>query len=69
MVYYFSNSKAWMRTEIMENVLRLLDQKLRVEDRKVIPFLDNAPWHPLTSQNNLSNTKLIFLPKYIMSLC
>ena len=43
MVYYFSNDKAWMRTEIMEVVLGLLDRKVQLEGRKVILFLDNAP--------------------------
>ena len=52
-----------MRTEIMENVLGLLDRKLPLEGRKVIFFLDNAPCHSETLQNNLTNMKLIFLPK------
>ena len=34
MVHYFSNNKAWMQTEIMENVLGLLDRKLRLEVKK-----------------------------------
>ena len=67
MVHDFSNNKAWMRTEIMENVLELLDQRLCLEDRKVILFLDNAPCHPETLQNNLTNMKLIFLPKFTTS--
>ena len=63
MVYYFSNDKAWMRTEIMEVVLGLLDRKVQLEGRKVILFLDNAPCHPDTLQSRLKNIKLIFLPK------
>ena len=63
MVHYFSNEKAWMRTEIMENVLRLLNREVQLERRKIILFLDNAPCHPETLQNNLKNIKLIFLPK------
>ena len=63
MVYYFSNEKAWMRTEIMEDALRLLDCKVQLEHRKIILFLDNAPCHPETLQNNLKNIKLIFLLK------
>ena len=30
-VYYFSNEKAWMRTEIMEDALKLLDRKVQLE--------------------------------------
>ena len=63
MVHYFSNEKAWVRTEIMEDVLRLLDRKVQLECRKIILFLDNAPCHPETLQNNLKNIKLIVLPK------
>ena len=47
----------------MENVLGLLDRKLRLEGRKVTLFLDSPPCHPETLQNNLTNTKFIFLPK------
>ena len=53
MVYYFSNEKAWMRTEITEDVLRLLDRKVQLECRKIILFLDNAPCQPETLQNNI----------------
>ena len=63
MVYYFSNDKAWMRTEIMEVVLGLLDRQVQLEGRKVILFLDNAPCHPEILQSRLKNIKLIFLPK------
>ena len=52
-----------MRTEIMENVLRLLDRQVQLERKKIILFLDNAPCHPETLQNNLKYIKLIFLPK------
>ena len=62
-VHYLSNNKAWIRTEIMENVLGRLDRKLRFEGRKVIFFLDNAPCHPETLQKSLTNMKLILLPK------
>ena len=63
MVYYFSNEKAWMRTEIMEDALRLLDRKVQLGHRKIILFLDNAPCYPETLQNNLKNIKLVFLLK------
>ena len=68
MVHYFSKEKAWMRTEIMEDVLRLLDREVQLERRKIILFLDNAPCHPETLQNNFKNIKLIFLPKCTTSL-
>ena len=63
MVHYFSNEKAWMRSEIMEDILRLLDRKVQLKRRKIILFLDNAACHPETLQNNFKNIKLISLPK------
>ena len=62
-IHYFSKEKAWMRTEIMEDVLRLLDRKVQLGRRKIILFLDNTTCHPETPQINLKNIKLIFLPK------
>ena len=47
----------------MENVLGLFDQNLRLEGGKVTLFLDNAPCHPETLQNNLTKMKSVFLPK------
>ena len=63
MVHYFSNEKAWMRTEIMKDVLRLLDRKVQLERRKIILFPDNAPCHLETLQSNFKNIKPIFLPR------
>ena len=67
MVHYFLNQKSWMRTEIMKDVLRLLDCKVQLEPRKIILFHDNAPYHFETLQNNLKNSELIFMPKYTTS--
>ena len=64
MVHYFSSEKAWMRTEIMEDKLRLLDRKVRLERGKIILFLDNGPFHLKILQNNSKNFKLMFLPKF-----
>ena len=38
-VHYFSNSKAWMNSDIMETVLGKLDSRINF---KFILFLDNA---------------------------
>ena len=56
-----------MRTEIMEDVLRLLDPKVQLEHKKIILFLDKVPYQPETLQNYLKNIKLIFLPKCTIS--
>ena len=57
-VHYFSNEKAWMRTEIMEDVLRLLNRKVQLERWKIILFLNNVPCYPETLQNNLKSIML-----------
>lgn len=43
---YFNNDKAWMRTEVMTNVLTKLNIKIKRESRHIILFLDNASCHP-----------------------
>ena len=60
---HFHRKKVWKTTEIMVQVLTASDCKLDVENRKDLPFLDNAPSHPKNLQGNLKNTKLVFLLK------
>ncbi|XP_068684888.1 tigger transposable element-derived protein 6-like [Montipora foliosa] len=60
---YFSNEKAWMRTEIMVTILTRLNNRLKREERHIILFLDNAPCHPPSLTDMFSNIKVAFLPK------
>ena len=60
---HYSNNKAWMNGEIMSEMLSRLDRKMRYEGRNVILFMDNASSHLDTLGDNLSNIKIIFLPK------
>ena len=62
-VYYFSNKKAWMNSDIMESILRRLDRRMNQEKRKVILFWDNATCHPEIGQAGLKNINLVFLLK------
>ena len=62
-VHYFASAKAWMITEIMQEVLKKLDKKMIAGDRNILLFLDNAPRHPDILQEGLKNMKLEFLPK------
>lgn len=50
---YFSSAKAWMTTKVMKEVLRALDKKMIAEGRKVLLFLDMAPFHPNFLQESL----------------
>ena len=60
---YFSNAKAWMKTEIMENVISQLNSKMKRENRNIILFLDNAPCHCPSLKGKFSNIRIEFLPK------
>ena len=62
-VHYFTNSKAWMNSEIMPDVLKSLDRKMKMQNRNVVLFLDNATNQQESIGKNLSNIKLVFLPK------
>ena len=59
---YFANSKAWMNTEIMSEVLSKLNRRLKRQKRNILLFMDNAPCHPKSFQHIFSNIKIVFLP-------
>ena len=52
-----------MNSEIMSDVLKRLDRKMKMQNRNVVLFLGNATSHPESIEKNLSNIKLVFLPK------
>ena len=60
---YFANAKAWMTTEIIQEVLKMLDKKMIADGRNVFLYLDNAPSHPDILQEGLQNIKVEFLSK------
>ena len=62
-VQYFSNKKVWMNGEIMSKVLKRHDRKMKLQNRNVLLFLDNATSHQESIQKRLTNIKLVFLPK------
>ena len=61
-IKYFSQKKAWMTGEILDNVLSSFNYKIRTEGRSVLLFLDNAGCHPEDLRNKYSNIKIVFLP-------
>ena len=63
-VPYYANNKAWMNTEIMDEILASLNRKLKREDCHILLLLDNAPCHPHDYQKDsaFSNIKVGFLP-------
>lgn len=61
-LHYFANKKAWMTTEIFEEILSRLNRRMQYEDRRIILFVDNATCHPHSFVDCFSNIKLAFLP-------
>ena len=60
---YFSQPKAWMDFNILDNVLSKLNRKLAQEQRNVILFLDNAPCHPSDMKGKYNHIKIVFSTK------
>ena len=55
--------KAWMDSELMEEILRTLNRKCAVDYRKVLLFIDNAPSHPESFSDCFLHVQIVFLPK------
>ena len=41
-VHYFANNKAWMKSEIMSDVVKRLDRKMKMQNRNIVLFLENS---------------------------
>lgn len=57
---YRSNRKAWMTSEVFHEWLKLLNNDMARQNRKILLFIDNCTAHNNTS--NLSHVKVEFLP-------
>ena len=62
-VHHFAKSKVWINSEIISGVLKSLDRKMKMQNRNAILFLDNATIRQESIEENLSNIKVVFLPK------
>lgn len=61
-VSYYSQMKAWMTGEILEDILRKLNRRLCSTNRNVLLLMDNAGCHPEDLSEKFSNIKICFLP-------
>lgn len=59
-VDYYFNKKAWMTSVIFVDWLQKLNNKFKLQNRKIILFIDNCSSHSIIT---LSNIKLQLLPK------
>ena len=62
-VSYFAYAKSWMQIDVIEKVLEKRNYLIKLENRNVLLFLDNAPVHPENLVGKYSNIKIVFLPK------
>lgn len=57
---YKSNKRGWMTSDIFQEYINWLNNKMKIQGRKILLLLDNCPAHPPLA---VSNVKLLFLPK------
>ncbi|XP_034250180.1 tigger transposable element-derived protein 6-like [Thrips palmi] len=58
---YSDQVNAWMTTDECTRWLEKLNNKMRIQKRKIVLLFDNCPSHP--QQIQLSNVKMVYLPK------
>ena len=61
-VAYYSQSKAWMSGEILEDILTKLNRRFIKSNRNILLLMDNAGCHPQELVSKFSNIKIVFLP-------
>ena len=59
---YFSQCKAWMESEILEEILCKLNRCLKIQNQLILLFMDNAPCHPEDLDEKFTRIKVILLP-------
>ena len=52
-----------MESDILTEILRKLNARLRREKRTIVLLMDNAPCHPEDLNDKFSQIKIVFLPK------
>ena len=65
-VTYTYSKKAWMNSQIWTSYLKQWDRRLKLQNRKILLLIDNAPSHPIVQ--GLTQVRVEFLPKNTTSL-
>ena len=66
-VLYKANKKAWVTSAIYEEWLHKIDRQFKLQNRKVLLFVDNCPAHPKTLKHELTNVRVEFFPPNLTS--
>ena len=61
-VDYQWNAKSWMQVSIWNHYLKQFDNQMRMQNRNIILFIDNAPTHALYETTHLTNITIKYLP-------
>ena len=61
-VKYFHQKKAWMSSQILDQVLSAFNQTMKAKDRSILLLMDNAGCHPVYLKDKYSNIKTVYLP-------
>ena len=62
-ILYYANPRAWMNTQVMIDILAILNKRLVKKERKILLLLDNVSSHNPDLKDRFSNIRVIFLPK------
>lgn len=65
-IKYANNSKAWMNLNLFKSWLDNLNERMKLENRKILLTLDNAPVHPVGVE--YSNVELFYFPPGLTSM-
>ena len=63
---YYAHPKAWMTTEVMTELLMLLNERLVKQNRNILLLMSGSSHDPAIKDRRFSNIKIIFLPKNTM---
>lgn len=61
-VHYYANTKAWMTTDIFNDILIRMDNEFDSEGRRVLLLIDNCPSHKLKPTTTLKAIRIEFFP-------
>ena len=61
-VDYYWNKTSWMQVSVWNDYLTKLDARMRLQNRKILLLVDNAPVHIIDENVSLTNVAVHFLP-------